>query len=59
MKTIHKVVCCLPSEVNGRKEILSFLHPPPVSHIQIPKGTVEKDENLEEATLREFHEETV
>jgi len=58
MQTYIKVVACLIRENNGEKQILSFVHPPPLNDYQIPKGTVEKGENLEIAALRELYEES-
>jgi len=58
MKTLHKVVPCIIRDNDGVKEILAFIHPPPLSDKQIVKGTVERNEKLEPAALRELFEET-
>ena len=54
--TIHKVCPVIIRETDGRKEILVFRHPR--GDIQIVKGTVEPNENLENAALRELSEES-
>ena len=56
MTLIEKVVPVIFRDINQRTEILVFKHPIP--GIQIVKGTVEKNEELEEAALRELYEES-
>lgn len=54
--TIHKVCPVIIRQNNSRTEILVFRHPH--GDIQIVKGTVEPNENLESAALRELSEES-
>lgn len=56
MTLIEKVVPVIFRDINQRTEILVFKHP--IAGIQIVKGTVEKNEELEEAALRELYEES-
>ena len=53
---IQKVVPVVLRMWNGRLQILVFRHP--LAGIQIVKGTVEHDEPLENAALRELSEES-
>ena len=55
-ENIQKVTAFIIRESNGIKELLVFKHP--TAGIQIPAGTVEKDEDIETAVRREAHEET-
>lgn len=54
---IHKVCPFIIRENNSRREILVFRHPVG-DDIQLVKGTVEANENLESAALRELAEES-
>ena len=56
MTLIEKVVPVILRDINQRTEILVFKHP--IAGIQIVKGTVETNEELEEAALRELYEES-
>ena len=56
MTLIEKVVPVIFRNINQRTEILVFKHP--IAGIQIVKGTVETNEELEEAALRELYEES-
>ena len=58
MKHYQKVVACVLKDLGHQPKILAFEHPPPLSDFQIPKGTVEKNEILEKAVLRELAEES-
>ena len=53
MTLIEKVVPVIFRNINQRTEILVFKHP--IAGIQIVKGTVETNEELEEAALRELY----
>lgn len=53
---IQKVVPVILRTWNERLQILVFRHP--LAGIQIVKGTVEQDESLENAALRELFEES-
>ena len=55
-ENIQKVTAFIIRESNGIKELLVFKHP--TAGIQIPAGTVEKDEDIETAVKREVYEET-
>jgi putative (di)nucleoside polyphosphate hydrolase len=52
MLIVHKAVCCVTQD----GALLCFQHPK--AGKQIPKGTVEPDETIEQACLRELTEET-
>jgi ADP-ribose pyrophosphatase YjhB (NUDIX family) len=52
MLIVHKAVCC----VTQNNALLCFQHP--IAGKQIPKGTVEHAETVEQACLRELTEET-
>ena len=54
--TIRKVVPVVLRTWNEQLQILVFRHP--LAGIQIVKGTVEQNESLENATLRELFEES-
>lgn len=56
MKTVDKAVAAVVRENGGRRELLVFRHPR--AGVQLPKGTVEPDETLAAAVLRELHEES-
>ena len=56
MTLIEKVVPVIFRNINQRTEILVFKHP--IAGIQIVKGTVETNEELEEAALRELYAES-
>ena len=56
MKTVKKAVAAVVRQRNGHAELLVFTHP--LAGVQIPKGTVERGETLEQATLRELQEES-
>ena len=55
-KIIQKVTAFIVRERGGIKELLVFKHP--TAGIQIPAGTVEEGEDIENAVKRETHEET-
>ena len=59
-KTIDKVVAYVTREHNGELQLLVFEHEKKWSEagLQVPAGTVEKGESLEQAVLREVFEET-
>ncbi|MGX5266288.1 NUDIX domain-containing protein, partial [Klebsiella pneumoniae] len=56
MTLIEKVVPGVFRKINNNLEILVFRHP--LAGIQIVKGTVEHQEQLEYAALRELYEES-
>jgi len=56
MKTVDKAVAAVVREHGGRRELLVFRHPR--AGVQLPKGTVEQDESVAAAVLRELHEES-
>lgn len=56
MRIIHKAVAAVIRDTDRASELLVFRHP--VAGVQIPKGTVEGDETIEAATLRELKEES-
>lgn len=56
MTLIEKVVPVIFRNINQTTEILVFKHP--IAGIQIVKGTVEVNEELETAALRELYEES-
>lgn len=56
MTKIEKVTAFVTRETNHGLELLLFKHP--YAGIQIPAGTVEKDETPEKAVIREVQEET-
>ena len=55
-EVVQKVTAFIVRERNGVKELLVFKHP--TAGVQIPAGTVEKDEDIESAVKREVYEET-
>lgn len=55
-EVIQKVTAFIVRERSGGKELLVFKHP--TAGVQIPAGTVEKDEDIETAVKRETYEET-
>lgn len=58
MKTLLKAVPCVLKDLDSEPKILCFFEFPHVELFQIPKGTVEENEDLETAVLRELVEET-
>ncbi|MBX2814837.1 MAG: NUDIX domain-containing protein [Saprospiraceae bacterium] len=58
MRTVKKVVACVIRGHAESRQILSFIHPPPLSDFQIPKGTLEEGEVAAKAVLRELEEES-
>lgn len=58
MKTYYKAVACVLKDLDTEPKILCFVHPPPKQDFQIPKGTVERDEDFTDAVLRELEEES-
>lgn len=56
MTLVEKVVPVIFRSINQRTEILVFRHPS--AGIQMVKGTVESNEKLEDAALRELYEES-
>lgn len=56
MRTIAKAVAAVIREVEGRQQLLVFRHP--TAGVQLPKGTIEPDETIAHATLRELEEES-
>ncbi len=54
----QKAVPCVLKDLETDPQILCFLHPPPSNDFQIPKGTVEPGEAIENAVLRELQEES-
>ena len=56
MAVIEKVVPVIFRHVSQNIEILVFRHP--IAGIQIVKGTVEANEKLEDAAIRELYEES-
>ena len=55
-EVVEKVTAFIVRERGGVKELLVFKHP--TAGVQIPAGTVEKDEDIETAVKREAYEET-
>ena len=56
MKTVDKAVAAVIRTIGGRRELLAFTHPS--AGVQLPKGTIEPDESIALATLRELEEES-
>lgn len=56
MKTIHKVCPCIFDQGSSNIHLLVFKHP--TAGNQLVKGTVEDNETLNHATLRELKEES-
>ncbi len=56
MKTVKKAIAVVVRPNKSATEVLVFRHP--IAGIQIPKGTVEKNETIEAAVLRELKEES-
>ena len=56
MRTVRKAVAAVIRKDRGAPELLVFTHP--LAGVQIPKGTVEPDETIEQATRRELREES-
>lgn len=52
---LHKVSAFITRDKDNQRELLVFKHP--TAGIQVPAGTVEADETLEQAVLREVEEE--
>ena len=55
-EVVQKVTAFIVRKRGGVKELLVFKHP--TAGVQIPAGTVEKDEDIETAVKREAYEET-
>ena len=55
-EVIQKVTAFIVRERRGVKQLLVFKHP--TAGVQIPAGTVERDEDIETAVKRETYEET-
>lgn len=55
-KPFEKVSAFITQERNGVTSLLVFRHP--IAGIQIPAGSVEEDEDIETAAIRETYEET-
>ena len=58
MRTFIKAVPCVLKDLDESPKILAFIHPPPLEDFQIPKGTVEAEESIRVAVLRELYEES-
>ena len=58
MKTLLKAVPCVLIDIDTEPKILCFFEYPHIEGFQIPKGTVEENEELTTAVLRELFEET-
>lgn len=58
MRHCDKVVACVLIDIESSPKILVFEHPPPLSDFQIPKGTIEANEDPIVAVLRELEEES-
>lgn len=56
MKIVKKAVAVVMRPRDQATEVLVFRHP--LAGVQIPKGTVENEETIEAATLRELEEES-
>lgn len=56
MKKVLKACPCVLKKVEEKRFILAFEHP--IAGNQIPKGTVEPNEKIENAVLRELREES-
>jgi 8-oxo-dGTP pyrophosphatase MutT (NUDIX family) len=56
MKTVWKALAAVVRPGDGQPQVLVFRHP--IAGVQLPKGTVEPDETMNEATLRELAEES-
>lgn len=56
MKSVNKALAAVIRQQDGKPELLVFRHP--FAGIQLPKGTVETNESIEQATLRELSEES-
>lgn len=58
MIPIQKVYGYITRRKDGKIQVLVFRHSNPAAGIQIPKGTVEKNEDKGNAIIREIKEET-
>ena len=58
LRTFTKAAASVLKDIHINPKIVCFEHPSPTSDFQIPKGTVDKGEDLEEAVLRELYEES-
>lgn len=58
MKTIKKAYGYITRIKDGKIQVLVFRHSIPEAGIQIPKGTVEADEDTYNAVIRKIKEET-
>ena len=56
MKIVLKALAAVIRETNGQLELLAFQHP--FAGVQIPKGTIEPNETVQAATIRELKEES-
>ena len=56
MKIVRKAVAVVTRPRDQATEVLVFRHP--LAGVQIPKGTVENEETIDAATLRELEEES-
>jgi len=56
MKTILKALAAVVRRSKGDPELLVFRHP--TAGVQLPKGTIEPNETVEIATIRELKEES-
>src|SRR5437588_461167 len=56
MNTLEKVTAFITKQEGETKELLVFQHPN--AGVQVPAGTVEAGEDIEQAVLRETFEET-
>ncbi|WP_342668913.1 NUDIX domain-containing protein [Tenuibacillus multivorans] len=55
LRTIKKVYGYVTRVFEGKPQVLVFLHSNPKAGIQIPKGTVEANEDTFHAVIRELH----
>ncbi|WP_157087764.1 NUDIX hydrolase [Oceanobacillus damuensis] len=58
MNSIKKAYGYVIRKKNGKMQVLVFQHPIPEAGIQIPKGTVNDQEDTYNAVIREIEEET-
>ncbi|WP_249872667.1 NUDIX hydrolase [Oceanobacillus saliphilus] len=58
MDSIKKAYGYVTRKKNGKTQVLVFQHPIPEAGIQIPKGTVNDQEDTYNAVIREIEEET-
>ncbi|MFB4213167.1 NUDIX domain-containing protein [Shouchella sp. JSM 1781072] len=55
---VEKVYAYVTRDQDGVKQVLVFRHSNPEAGVQVPKGTVERNEKLDDAIKREVTEET-